>query len=114
MRRYVSAAGADSRTLAPHSLRERDLARCSQRRLLGRAKRMRRYVSAAGADSRPVASPLRRAPAPCSQRHMPSAVDVDGLAGDVGRVGQQKMHGLGDVLGRALAFEWRVRNDALA
>jgi len=30
----VSPASADSRSLAPHSLRERDLARCSQRRLL--------------------------------------------------------------------------------
>src|SRR6266851_1330430 len=29
----VSPAGADSRALAPHSLRERDLARCSQRHL---------------------------------------------------------------------------------
>src|SRR6202040_2871517 len=28
---FVSLAGADSRALAPHSLRERDLARCSQR-----------------------------------------------------------------------------------
>src|SRR5438477_648997 len=31
--RLVSRTGADSRTLAPHSLRERDLARCSQRYL---------------------------------------------------------------------------------
>jgi len=43
----VSLAGADSRALAPHSLRERDLTRCSQRhlarclqrRLLGRISR---------------------------------------------------------------------------
>src|SRR2546423_11281997 len=31
MERRVLLAGADSRSLAPHSLRERDLARCSQR-----------------------------------------------------------------------------------
>jgi len=31
--RRVSLLGADSRALAPHSLRERDLARCSQRHL---------------------------------------------------------------------------------
>ena len=31
MERRVLPAGADSRSLAPHSLRERDLARCSQR-----------------------------------------------------------------------------------
>jgi hypothetical protein len=38
--RVVSPAGADSRALAPHSLRERDLARCSQR-YLARCSRRR-------------------------------------------------------------------------
>ena len=34
---FASPAGADSRALAPHSLRERDLARCSQRGTLAAA-----------------------------------------------------------------------------
>src|SRR4249920_1792297 len=42
MKCRVSPAGADSRALAPHSLRERDLARCSQRHL---ARCSRRYNS---------------------------------------------------------------------
>src|SRR5438477_6218230 len=48
------------------------------------------------------------------QRYMPSTIDVDGFAGHVGRFGQQKMHGLGDVLGSAFTLERRVRNDALS
>jgi len=37
----VSVVSADSRALAPHSLRERDLARCSQRHLLARPWRVK-------------------------------------------------------------------------
>ena len=39
---FVSLAGADSRALAPHSLRERDLARCSRRHL---ARCSRRHLA---------------------------------------------------------------------
>src|SRR5438270_896856 len=55
MERFVSPAGADSRALAPHSLREWDLARCSRRRLSERYPEMERFVSPAGADSRALA-----------------------------------------------------------
>ena len=47
------------------------------------------------------------------QRYMPPTVHVDCFSSHVGRFGEQEVNGFGDVLGRALAFERRVRNDAL-
>src|SRR5437016_6331600 len=48
------------------------------------------------------------------ERHVPPAIDVDGLAGDVRRVTEEKMHRLGDVFRRSFALERRMRNDALS
>src|SRR5450631_182062 len=47
------------------------------------------------------------------QRYVAPAVDVDRFPRHIGRLCQQEMHGLGDVLGRAFALERSVRDDAL-
>src|SRR6266550_549074 len=52
--RLVSRTGADSRTLAPHSHRERDLARCSQRHLARCSQR-----DCQGSDVRLIFAPKR-------------------------------------------------------
>src|ERR1700682_2420672 len=49
-----------------------------------------------------------------SQSYVASTVDVDSFSRHVRRFCQQKMHRLGDVLGRALSLERCVRDDALA
>ena len=60
------------------------------------------------------AAPERRTGAtPPSDRHVPAAVDGDGLAGDVRRVEQQEVDGARDVLGRPFALQRRLRHDAL-
>src|SRR6202521_3419079 len=48
------------------------------------------------------------------QSYVTPAVDVDRLSRHIGRLSQQKMHGLGDILGRALALDRGMRDDALA
>ena len=48
-----------------------------------------------------------------SNRHVPPAVNVNSLAGDIGRFRQQEMHGARDVLRRAIAPQRRMRNDPL-
>src|SRR5258708_31736983 len=65
----------------------RDAADWSQRRLFVRWALFGRRESAAGADSRTFASPLRGAPAHCSQRYTHSAIDNEHLSGDVVRAG---------------------------
>ena|SRR5438477_14161 len=70
-----------------------------------------RSAYAALAAARPRLTLLAGGPSRCSlalsplQRYMPPAVDVDRVAGNVGRLGEKKIDGLGDILGRSFALE---------
>ena len=57
---------------------------------------------------------MTRAYSASLQSHVAPAIDVDGFSRHIGRFGEQKMHRLGNVLGRAFALERCVRDDALA